>query len=125
MIACNQIWYSRNKALHEGLIPNALSISHSVNQISRTHLSAWSTSTTRMKEVWKKPDPGCFKINYDTTIRSTFSAQSAVCCDSNGFIVKSITQIRPPCAALYGEATATRSFCCSAMLFFGFVSCYI
>jgi hypothetical protein len=106
VIACDQIWYSRNKALHEGLIPNALSISRSVNQISKIHLSAWSTHSPSLKEVWKKPDPDCFKINYDTAIRSTFSAQSAVCRDSNGFIVKSITQIRPPCVALYGEASA-------------------
>jgi hypothetical protein len=113
VVACDQIWYLRNKAFHEGLIPNALSVSSSVNQISRTHFSAWSSKTTSMKEVWKKPDPGCFKINYDTTIHSTFPAQSAVCRDSNGFILKCITQISPHCTALYEEATAAQL--CSSM----------
>jgi hypothetical protein len=68
MVACGKIWFSRNKAFHEGLIPNALSVSSTVNQVSRTHFSAWSNKTTSMKQVWKKPYLDCFKINYDTSI---------------------------------------------------------
>jgi hypothetical protein len=107
MVACNRIWFSRNKAFHEGLIPNALSVSSSINQVSRAHFSVWSNKSFSIKQVWKKPDPGCFKINYDTTIRSNFSVQSAVCRDSNGFIIQCITKISSPYKPLYGEATAT------------------
>jgi hypothetical protein len=31
MVACGKIWFSRNKAFHEGLISNALSVSSTVN----------------------------------------------------------------------------------------------
>jgi hypothetical protein len=31
MVACNNIWHSRNKAHHDGWIPNTLSISTVVN----------------------------------------------------------------------------------------------
>jgi hypothetical protein len=106
MVACDQIWFSRNKAFHEGLIPNALSISSSVNHVSKTHFFAWSNKTTSMKQVWKKPDLGCLKTNYDTAIRTNFSAQLAICRDSNGFILKCITKISLPCTPLYWEATA-------------------
>jgi hypothetical protein len=40
MVACDQIWFSRNKAFHEGLGPNALSVSSTVNQVSKTHFFA-------------------------------------------------------------------------------------
>jgi hypothetical protein len=106
MVACDQIWFSRNKTFHESLVPNALFVSSIVNQVSRTLFFAWSKKTVSMKLVRKKLDPDCFKINYDTTIRSNFSAQSAVCHDSNGFILKCITKLSPPCTPLYGEATA-------------------
>jgi hypothetical protein len=36
-VACNNIWCSRNKAHHDGWIPNALSIFAAVNQTSRIH----------------------------------------------------------------------------------------
>jgi hypothetical protein len=106
MVACDQIWFSRNKAFHEGLVPNALFVSSTVNQVSRTHFSAWSNQIISVKQVWKKPDPDCFKINYDTAIRSNFSAQAAVCRDSNGSILKCITKLSPPCTPLYGKAIA-------------------
>jgi len=34
MVACDRIWHSRNKAHHDGWIPNALSISADVNGLS-------------------------------------------------------------------------------------------
>jgi len=107
MAACDQIWFSRNKAFHEGLVPNALSVSSTVNHVSMTHFSAWSNKIISVKQVWKKPDPDYFKINYDTVIRSNFSAQAAVCHDSNGSILKCISKLSPPCTPLYGKATAS------------------
>jgi hypothetical protein len=98
------VW--RNKAYHDGFIPNALSISAFVNLISHIHFSAWSTKSTTTEQVWIKPDPHCFKINYDTAIRSNFSVQAAVCRDSSGPIIHCFTRIGPPCPLVYGKATA-------------------
>jgi hypothetical protein len=46
------------------------------------------------------------KINYDTAIRDSFSAQAAVCLDSSGSIIQCSSLICPPCTAVYGEASA-------------------
>jgi hypothetical protein len=48
------------------------------------------------------------KINYDTAIRDSFSAQAAVCLDSSGSIIQCSSLICPPCTAVYGEASAVR-----------------
>jgi hypothetical protein len=117
MVACDRIWYSRNKAHHDGWIPNALSISADVNRTSRTHFRAWSNKISHVRQIWAKPAPLCFKINYDTAIRRNFSAQAAVCRDSTGAIIQVLTRISPLCTPLYGEATAAllAATLCSSM----------
>jgi hypothetical protein len=105
-IACDQIWYARNKALHEELVPNALVISSTINRIVKNHHSAWINKLVPHQAIWKKPSPPFYKINYDTTIRQFFSAQAAVCRDSTGSIIQCSTIISPPCTAVYSEATA-------------------
>jgi hypothetical protein len=117
MVACDRIWYSRNKAHHDGWIPNALSISADVNRTSRTHFRAWSNKISHVRQIWAKPAPLCFKINYDTAIRRNFSAQAAVCRDSTGAIIQVLTRISPLCTPLYGEATTAllAATLCSSM----------
>jgi hypothetical protein len=44
------------------------------------------------------------KINYDTAIRDSFSAQAAVIRDSTGTITHCSSLISPLCIAVYGEA---------------------
>jgi hypothetical protein len=39
-------------------------------------------------------------------VRDTFSAQSAVCRDPNGKIIKALSKINSPCDPTYGEALA-------------------
>lgn len=46
------------------------------------------------------------KINYDTAIRDSFSAQAAIIRNSSGTITYCSSLISPPCTALYGEAFA-------------------
>jgi hypothetical protein len=60
-VACDQIWYAKNKAHHENLVPNALSISAKINRISKEHYHLLSRLITA---IWK-----------------TFSAQSTACRD--------------------------------------------
>jgi hypothetical protein len=46
------------------------------------------------------------KINYDTIIQDTFSAQAVVCKDSSGSILQCSFVINHPCTTVYGEATS-------------------
>jgi hypothetical protein len=77
-----------------------------VNHTSQIHFSTWTNKSASVQQVWKKLESHCFKINYDTPIRSNFSAQAAICRDSTGAIIQSFSRISPPCTPLYGEATA-------------------
>lgn len=40
-VACDQIWFARNKAHHENLVPNAMIISAKINRLSNEHYGAW------------------------------------------------------------------------------------
>jgi hypothetical protein len=104
-VACDQIWFARNKTLHENLIPNALDISSCINRIALNHHSAWNTKLAPQLAVWSPPIMHFYKINYDTPIRHSFSTQAAVCRDSTGSIIQCSSIISPPCSALMGEAT--------------------
>jgi hypothetical protein len=103
-VACDQLWFSRNKAHHDNLVPNALVISANINKIVLEHHSAWSTSLIRNPEVWKKPSSPFYKINYNTAIRLSFLAQAAVIRNSSGAIIKFSSIIRSPNITLFGEA---------------------
>jgi hypothetical protein len=105
-VACDYLWFIRNKAHHDGLIPNALIISSTINKTVLEHHSAWKKKLAPIPEVWRSLSPPYLKINYDTAIRDTFSAQSAVCRDSSGSILRCISLISFPCTAIYGEALA-------------------
>jgi hypothetical protein len=74
VVACDYLWFTKNKAHHDGTIPNALSISTTINKTALEHYSAWTTKYDKTPKVWKSPSPPYFKINYDTAIRATFSA---------------------------------------------------
>lgn len=40
-IACDFLWFTRNKAYHDGLLPYAFVISTTINRIDLEHFSAW------------------------------------------------------------------------------------
>jgi hypothetical protein len=63
VVACDQIWYARNKAHHENLVPNALSISAKINRISKEHNMAWKIKVSLALLVWSKPKTNSYKIN--------------------------------------------------------------
>jgi hypothetical protein len=52
-VACDYIWFVRNKAHHDGLIPNAIVISTAINKTILEHYSAWRSKQVIIKEVWK------------------------------------------------------------------------
>jgi hypothetical protein len=105
-VDCDYLWFIKNKVHHDGLIPNALAISSTINKTVLEHHSAWKTKLAPTPEVWQAPSPPYLKINYDTAIRDSFSTQSAICRDFSGSIIRCISLISPPCTAIYGEALA-------------------
>jgi hypothetical protein len=103
-VACDQLWFSRNKAHHDKIVPNALTISTTINKLVLEHHSAWSSSLIRTPKIWQKPYSSFYKVNYDTAIRPSFSAQAAVLRNISGSVIGCCSLISPPCSALFGEA---------------------
>jgi hypothetical protein len=60
-IVCDYLWFSRNKAYHDVIIPNALRISITINRIALEHYSAWTTKYEKTPAVWKKPISSLFQ----------------------------------------------------------------
>jgi hypothetical protein len=107
-VLCDLIWFARNKAVHEGSIPDISSLARLIRKTTLAHAAAWHSTSPTVKEIWSPPSAGSFKINFDTAIRENFSVQAAVCRDSKGKIVKAISQTNPPCDPNFGEALAAR-----------------
>lgn len=106
-VLCDLLWFYRNKAYHEGLLFDALMISRNINRITSEHLKAWTLIPIPL-EKWKSPPVSWFKINFDTAIRNTHSAQAAVCRNHFGNIIKMVTEVNPTCSPNLGEAIAAK-----------------
>jgi hypothetical protein len=102
------LWFSRNQAVHKGVIPDALKLAENIKKASSEHFATWSPKKKIDKEKWSKPPPCFCKVNFDTIIQEVFFAQAAVCRDSNGVILKVLFQIRPSCSPVFGEALAAQ-----------------
>jgi hypothetical protein len=101
---CDMLWFSRNKAIHDGIIPDTLKLGSSIKKATLAHAATWLSVPTPKVQVWIPPQKGSFKINFDIAIRDHFSSQAAVCRDHTGSILKAVSQIFPPCSLNYGEA---------------------
>jgi hypothetical protein len=105
-VLCDLLWFSRNKTVHEGSIPNILKLADTIKQTALAHSAAWKTAPKPLTESWSPPSKGAFKINFDTAIRDQFLAQAAVYRDHFGTIISVRSQISPSCDPTYGEALA-------------------
>ena len=103
-VLCDLLWLSRNQAVHKGVILDALKLVANIKRVSSEHYAAWSSKKKLAKEKWSKPPIGFCKVNFDIAIQEDFFAQAAVCRDSNGVILKILSQIRPSCSLAFGEA---------------------
>jgi hypothetical protein len=83
-VACDILWFYRNKTLHDEVSFDARSVLAHINKISLEHFQAWHSSSPVLMEKWISPPLSRVKINFDTAIRDSFSAQAAVCRDSTG-----------------------------------------
>jgi hypothetical protein len=111
VVAYDILWLYRNKALHENLTFDARSVSTHINKIALEHFQAWHSSSQIMLMGWVTPPPDWVKINFDTAIRDSFSAQAVICHDSQGQVLHMSSQISPPCSPNVGEARAAQLAC--------------
>lgn len=97
-----------NKVAHKGKIPDIQVLAASIKKIAMDHCNAWKSSYLISVDRWFPSFPSSYKINFDMTIRDSFSAQAVVCCDSNGKILQAISHISPTCDSNFGEALVAR-----------------
>jgi hypothetical protein len=85
-------------------------LSRNINKVCLEHIMAWKhLSNSLVEQKWIPPPPSSWlKINFDTTIRDTYSAQAAVCHNHYGHIIKMNSQISLMCLPNMGEALASR-----------------
>lgn len=109
-VLCDLLWWSRNEAVHDGIILDILVLTNSTKKTVLEHYNAWTSCSQPVNTKWAPPAVGSYKINFDSAIRESFSAQAAVCRDSNGYIIEAVSRINPPCDPNYGEALAAQFF---------------
>ena len=61
-VLCDLIKFARNKAVHEGFIPNISILASSIKRTSLDHATAWQSSSPLVKEYWSPPPTGSHKI---------------------------------------------------------------
>jgi ribonuclease HI len=110
-VACDILWFYKNKALHDDVAFDARFVSAHINKISLEHFIAWHPPTQELEEKWIPPPPNWVKFNFDTVIRDSFSAQAMVCRDSKGRILHLSSQISSSCTPNVGEARAALLAC--------------
>ena len=71
-VACDILWYYKNKAFHDGITFDARGVSAHINKIFIEHFQAWNSVSTAPVEKWIPSAPNWIKINFDTAIRDTF-----------------------------------------------------
>jgi hypothetical protein len=102
------LWFSRNQVVDKWVLLDVLKLAANIKRVSLEHYAAWSSKLHLVKEIWSKPPPNLSKVNFDAAIQEYFSIQATVCKNSNGLIIKMLSQVRPPCSPVYGEALAAQ-----------------
>ena len=92
---CDILWFSRNQAIHKGILPDITNFVGNIKKLSLDHYATWLSISQLVRELWSTPEAGNFKVNFDTATRELFYIQVAVCRDSHGTIVHSIYQFSP------------------------------
>jgi hypothetical protein len=98
------IWLSRNKLIFEGLKPDLVKASKTIDASLEFNLSAWSGFV--LPSLWSAPPFSVVKGNFDVAIRGDFVVATAVVSDSTGNIIGATTQKFFFTDVGMGEATA-------------------
>ena len=107
-MACDILWFYRNKAFHDGVSFDACSVFTHINKIFLEHFQARHSLSPVLVEKWIPPPLSWVKINFDIAIQDSFSAQAVVCHNSEGQIIHMIFQVSPSCSPNVGEALTTQ-----------------
>jgi hypothetical protein len=54
-VACDILWFYRNKAYHDGISYDAIFVSNHINKITFEHFQAWHSSTSTLEDTWTLP----------------------------------------------------------------------
>ncbi|XP_059451038.1 uncharacterized protein LOC132181824 [Corylus avellana] len=103
-LSLDLIWLSRNKLVHEALLPDPAKVTQHLHSNLGFHLSAWKKAS--LPSLWIPPLVGCLKGNFDVAIKGNFAVAAAVISDSSGEILAAATLKLHSSDALLGEAMA-------------------
>ncbi|KAB1220433.1 hypothetical protein CJ030_MR3G009893 [Morella rubra] len=84
-----------------------------------SHQLAWGTLQQEEKRIWKPPDTGQLKINYDVAVAENYLCIAAICHNSLGHILMAKSNRMVGGSPIKGEARAARLACQMAALFDG------
>jgi hypothetical protein len=108
VVTCDLLWFYRNKFYHEGITIDIRLILKHINTVTMEHYNGWHPFHPVVTETWIPPTSPWVTINFDTAIMDSFSAQAAVCRNSEGRILHMASQISSSCNPNYGEALAAK-----------------
>ena len=54
-VLCDILWLSRNKAIHDGIIPDSLKLASSIKKAAYAHVAAWLSVPALEVQVWIRP----------------------------------------------------------------------
>jgi hypothetical protein len=102
-ITMDLIWFSRNRLIHDAVIPSPSKVLHQILFTLDKHILAWNDRSSH--SLWFPPLLGSFKGNFDVAIRGSFSIAAATIFDSSGSIILAATQHLYSSDVLLGEVT--------------------
>jgi hypothetical protein len=112
VVLCDMLWFSRNKAIHKGVLPDVSKFAEDVRRISLDHQAAWNSKAQPVQESWSPPQEGNLKINFASATNICFSVQAAIYRNSTGTIVKALYQYSPPYKDSLQRSSSSSSSCC-------------
>ena len=72
-VLCDVMWFSRNQAVHKGVIPEVSSLVAKIRRVTMEHYAAWSSKLHPITEAWSKPLQSWCKLNFDAANKEGFS----------------------------------------------------
>jgi hypothetical protein len=103
-ITMHLLWFSRNRLIHDVVIPSPSKVLHQILFTLDKHILVWKDRSS--PSLWFPPLLGSFKGNFNVAIKGSFSVAAATISDSSGSIILAATEHLYSSDVLLGEATA-------------------
>lgn len=105
------IWFAHNQVVHGKDPMSAAEMVGSVLRRYDEHQWAWQTHSRDNEDVWKPPDTGHFKVNYDVALSEGLMYMATICRNELGAIIQAKTSITLGSSPIKGEARVARMPC--------------